>query len=100
MLGKSPIKWRQRPDMTIAVEWDVKHQFKQANKQTKEKEMCNIYIELIGFSMSLTLYSQQYRAYYGQYAVSLSGQLDALFLKLNTFMMNRFAYHYHLVVLA
>ena len=28
MLGKSPIKWRQRPDMTIAVDWDVKHQFK------------------------------------------------------------------------
>ena len=31
MLGKSPIKWRQRPDMTIAVDWDVKHQFKQTN---------------------------------------------------------------------
>ena len=29
MLSKSPIKWRQRPDMTIAVDWDVKHQFKQ-----------------------------------------------------------------------
>ena len=28
MLGKSPIKWRQRPDMTIAVDWDVKHQIK------------------------------------------------------------------------
>ena len=24
-LGKSPMKWRQRPDMTIAVDWDVKH---------------------------------------------------------------------------
>ena len=24
-LGKSPIKWRQRPDMTLAVDWDVKH---------------------------------------------------------------------------
>ena len=35
MLGKSPMKWRQRPDMTIAVDWDVKHQFKQTNKQTK-----------------------------------------------------------------
>ena len=33
MLGKSPIKWRQRPDMTIAVDWDVKHQFNQTNKQ-------------------------------------------------------------------
>ena len=29
MLGKSPIKWRQSPDMTIAVGWDVKYQFKQ-----------------------------------------------------------------------
>ena len=28
MLGKSPIKWRQRPDMTFAVDWDVKHQLK------------------------------------------------------------------------
>ena len=31
MLGKSPIKWRQCPDMTVAVDWDVKHQFKQTN---------------------------------------------------------------------
>ena len=31
ILGKSPIKWRQRPDMTFAVDWDVKHQFKQTN---------------------------------------------------------------------
>ena len=23
MLGKSPIKWRQCPGMTIAVDWDV-----------------------------------------------------------------------------
>ena len=22
---KSPIKWRQHPDMTLAVDWDVKH---------------------------------------------------------------------------
>ena len=33
MLGKSPIKWRQRPDMANAVDWDVKHQFKQINKE-------------------------------------------------------------------
>ena len=32
MLGKSPIKCRQRPDMTIAVDWVVKHQFKQTNQ--------------------------------------------------------------------
>ena len=31
MLGKSPIKWRQCPDMTFAVDWDIKHQFKQTN---------------------------------------------------------------------
>ena len=31
MLGKSPIKWKQRLDKTIAVDWDVKHQFKQTN---------------------------------------------------------------------
>ena len=29
ILDESPIKWRQRPDMTLAVDWDVKHQFKQ-----------------------------------------------------------------------
>ena len=32
MFGKSPIKWRQCPDMTIVVDWDVKHQFKQKQK--------------------------------------------------------------------
>ena len=32
LLGKGPIKWRLRPDMTIAVDWDVKHQLKQTNK--------------------------------------------------------------------
>ena len=26
ILVKSLIKWRQRPDMTLAVDWDVKHQ--------------------------------------------------------------------------
>ena len=25
ILGKSPIKWRQHPGMTLAVDWDVKH---------------------------------------------------------------------------
>ena len=32
ILGKSPIKWKQHPGMTIAVDWDVKHQFKQTKK--------------------------------------------------------------------
>ena len=46
MLGKSPIKWRQRPDMTIAVDWDVKNQFKQtkrvnyAHRNTQLVEHC------------------------------------------------------------
>ena len=31
MLGESPIKWRQHTDMAIAVDWDLKHQFKQTN---------------------------------------------------------------------
>ena len=35
VLGKSTIKWRQRSDMSITVDWDVKHQFKQ-------KGVCNI----------------------------------------------------------
>ena len=28
LLGKCPIKWRQQPDMTLAVDRDVKHQSK------------------------------------------------------------------------
>ena len=40
MLVKSPIKLRQHPDMTIAVDWDVKHQFKQTNK----KNGCYLFI--------------------------------------------------------
>ena len=27
------MKWRQRPDMTIAVDWDVKHQLKQTKPE-------------------------------------------------------------------
>ena len=30
--GKSLVNWRQRPDKTKAVDWDVKHQFNQRNK--------------------------------------------------------------------
>ena len=46
MLGKSSIKLRQRPDMTIAVDLDVKHQFKQANKisQSSKKLPSNNHI--------------------------------------------------------
>ena len=31
ILGKTSIQWRQRPDMTIALDWGVKHQFKQTS---------------------------------------------------------------------
>ena len=31
ILGQCPIKWRQHLDMTIVVDCDIKHQFKQAN---------------------------------------------------------------------
>ena len=34
ILGKTPIKWRQRPDMTIAVDWDAKPQLKQTQINT------------------------------------------------------------------
>ena len=29
MLSRSPIKWRQRPDLSIAVDCHVKHKFEQ-----------------------------------------------------------------------
>ena len=32
ILGRSPIKWRQHSDLTIAVDWDVKRHFKQTIK--------------------------------------------------------------------
>ena len=35
ILSKSPIKWRQRPDMNIAIDWDVRDQF---NKQERPTE--------------------------------------------------------------
>ena len=35
ILGKSPIKCRQCPDMTIAVDWEVRHQFKQTKSNCK-----------------------------------------------------------------
>ena len=36
-VSRSPIKLRKRPDMVIAVGVDVKHQFKQTNKQTNKQ---------------------------------------------------------------
>ena len=55
MLGKSPIKWRQHPDMTIDVDWDVQHSFKQTNKQTNhifQYKVCELKVNLVYKSMS------------------------------------------------
>ena len=40
MLGKSPIKWRQRPDMPFAVDWDIKHKLKQTKIIMHVLHMC------------------------------------------------------------
>ena len=50
MLGKSPIKWWQRPDMTTTVDWDVKHQFKQTNKQAKYRKIISV-VMTVNFSL-------------------------------------------------
>ena len=47
ILGKNPIKWRQRPDMTLAVDWDVKHQFKQINKQVTKEMVCTLQLPTV-----------------------------------------------------
>ena len=31
-LKQCPTVWMQRPDMTLSVDWDVKHKFKQTNE--------------------------------------------------------------------
>ena len=43
MLGKSPIKWRQRPDMTVAVDRDEKHQFKQTKIEHFQLKIFDIF---------------------------------------------------------
>ena len=43
ILGKSPIKLKQRPDMTLSVDWDVKHQFKQTNKHVFVRLVYKLY---------------------------------------------------------
>ena len=40
ILGISPKEWRQRPDMTIAIDWDVRHHFKQTVP-------CRIFLDLL-----------------------------------------------------
>ena len=37
MLGRSPIKWRQFPNITKDVEWDVNQEFKQTNNNPNKK---------------------------------------------------------------
>ena len=33
--GRSPLKWKQRPDITIAVDWDANSQLKQAQEYNR-----------------------------------------------------------------
>ena len=46
------IKWRQRPDMIIAVDWDVKHQFKKKKNpegiDDKHKGNFSLYFKFSG----------------------------------------------------
>ena len=37
--GKSLIKWGPRPDMTFAIDWDVKHHFKRKLSKGFEKKV-------------------------------------------------------------
>ena len=48
MLGKSPIKWRQRPNMTIAVDGDVQRQFKETNKISYSMFTCPYFRVYVG----------------------------------------------------
>ena len=62
ILGKNPIKWRQCPNMTFAVDWDVKHQFKQTNTErliTKllSSKFIHNYIEHVKFYVHLCMKS-------------------------------------------
>ena len=52
-MGRSPIKWRQRPVMTIAVDCYLKHQFKKKKqkKKQKKKKKKNKKDDDIGFSV-------------------------------------------------
>ena len=44
--SKRPIKWRQRPDMTIAVDYDVKHLFKQKSHNVRFNELAHYVINI------------------------------------------------------
>ena len=49
MLGRSPIKWKQLPHMTIAVDWDGKHQVKQ--KRLKKAYFYIVCMSIMSFSI-------------------------------------------------
>ena len=51
---KSPIKCRQRPDMTIAVDWDVKHQFKQTKKKLLNSTLQNLLRDKLSWTNQIT----------------------------------------------
>ena len=59
MLGKSPIKWWQRPGKTIAVDWDVQHQLKNTNETFWNTLTCH-WFEL---QASKVLFINSYWAY-------------------------------------
>ena len=46
MVGKRPIKWRQRPDMSFAVDWDVKNKFKQRKIQNCSESLVAVITNL------------------------------------------------------
>ena len=73
ILDTSPIKWRQCPDMTTAVDRDAKPQLKQTNKRKKllvyytleDIIFCNVavlylamchYLEMLNFVFHLTYF--------------------------------------------
>ena len=52
MLGKSPIKRRQRPDMNIDVDWGVKHNFRDHRPSGSEEDF---YIFFLFTAMAVIL---------------------------------------------
>ena len=53
ILDKSSIKWRQRPDITIAVDWDVNHQ---TNTPSPRPPPLYIHVKNINRKKSVCLY--------------------------------------------
>ena len=49
ILGKSPLKWRHRPDKTLAVDWDVKHQLKRKKKKKRKEKCDDIDFDIVNF---------------------------------------------------